>query len=113
MRVEWDGGMPTYTVVCNEPPEALCRAQFSCDCEVYGKVGLDENGPWHDTYVWEGPQSDADRHRGEHGGDCTYALWLNNGDCPDELGHGVADIPVTFTWDGDGYEWQVQGGPDE
>lgn len=106
MRVEWDGGMPSYTVICNEPPESLCRAQFACDCEVYGQTGIDHQGPWHDTYVWEGP-SETERHRGEPGGECTYALWLNNGDCADELGHGRVYIPVTFTWDGDGHEWHT------
>jgi len=117
MRVEWSGGgrFPSYSVICNEPPEARCRAQFPCDCEEYAALGFDGARPWHeltDGYLTDDQreQDPPPRHYGEPGGECNYALWLDNGDCADELGHGTADIPVTFEWDGDGYEWHVVNG---
>ena len=117
MRVEWEShSFPSYTVVCNESPEALCRAQFDCDCEEYAAIGIGGDGkPWHalaDGYLTEEERNlpEPPRHHGEHGGECNYALWLNNGDCTDDLGHGTADLPATFTWDGDGYEWDIAGG---
>lgn len=118
MRIEFDGDVfPRHTVVCNEPPEALCRAQFPCDCEEYAAWGLDDAGvPWHtltDGYMddderEQAAQGNPTRHYGQHGGECTYALWLNEGDDPAESGYGTADVPITaFTWLGDGYEWHV------
>ena len=120
MRIEWDGSaFPLHTVVCNEPPEAVCRAQFDCTCEEYAATGIGDDGvPWHeltDGYMDDdqreaAAQGNPPRHYGRHGGECTYALWLNEGDDPEESGRGTADMPITgFLWTGDGYEWTVGG----
>jgi hypothetical protein len=117
MRLEWEGSFPSHTVVCNEPPEALCRAEFDCTCEEYAATGMGADGfPWHaltDGYMDDDDREQYElngtrpRHYGRPGGECTYALWINNGDCAGELGSGTVDVPVTFMWDGDGYEWTV------
>lgn len=117
MRLEWDGWRSlSHAVVCNEPPEALCRAQWDCGCEEYADTGIGEDGvPWHeltDGYMDDdqreaAARGDAPRHYGQHGGECNYALWLNEDD-PAESGYGTADVPITeFKWLGDGYEWHV------
>jgi hypothetical protein len=53
------GWSPRYSVTCNEPPEALCRASWGCDCEYYAAHGVDERGPWHE--LANGYMSDEDR----------------------------------------------------
>jgi hypothetical protein len=100
---------PGVHVICDEPAGALCRAQWDCDCEEFSEVGVDEHGPWHVTYAWEGPASESDRHYGKPGSpDCNYALFVEESGAAAELGHGTLTAPVSFTWDGDGYEWHVE-----
>ena len=119
LRIEFDGGIfPRITVVCNEPPEALCRAEFDCTCEEYADTGIGADGiPWHtltDGYMDDDQREAAEqgnppRHYGQHGGECPYALWLNEDD-PSESGRGTADVPIaSFQWVGDGYEWSIGG----
>jgi hypothetical protein len=109
LQVTWDLSMPSYELVCKEGPEAICRAEWDCDCEVFGESGVDERGPWHETYAWEGGDPTA-RHYGQPGGECNKVLCLNNADCVDELGQGTASIPVDLTWRDEAYEWTVVEG---
>lgn len=117
MQIEWDGDLyTTYRVICREPAEAPCRFEFDCHCEEYYATGVDADGPWHaltDGYLTNDESArtrsnpdERPRHRGKHGGECTYQLWMQDTDVQD-LGNGIAHIPVTFTWDGEYWEWHV------
>jgi hypothetical protein len=106
------GWSPRHSVTCNEPPEALCRASWGCDCEYYAAHGVDERGPWHE--LANGYMSDEDRqattptrHYGRPGGECNYVLWMDSSEYIDELGSGEVTFPVSFTWGDDEYEWEV------
>jgi hypothetical protein len=101
MTLNWDGGWLSYFPKCSAPSEALCRAKWDCDCESWSRVGVDEQGPWHEVY--DGWDLEAGRHYGKPGGDCGWILFIE--DCPDELGKGEVTFPITMEWNGDGYVW--------
>ena len=108
ISIEFESGYysPTYTLTCEAPPEALCRAEWDCDCEAWDKHGVDEQGPWHEGTTWDDEESSF-RHYGKPGGECGQILFVNESDCIDELGRGTVTVPVDLAWDGDGYEWHI------
>ena len=100
--------LPGLSFNCNEPPEAICRAVFDCECEAYYGSGVDEQGPWHevDDYDSDGPDPKT-RHYGKPGGECGQLLFITESGCPDEMGDGEVTVPVRLQWEGDDYSWHI------
>ncbi len=104
ITIDFRGEYPHYTVTCHELPEAICRAKWSCDCEIWGASGVDEQGPWHDTYGYGDLGHIPERHRGSPGDDCGLVPFFDDG--PEEYGAGEITLPVDIYWDGDDYAWR-------
>jgi len=112
------GGMLRSVAVCTAGPEARCRWQAECDCEVWYGLGIDDQGPYH----WaEGGPPDLDdpdavedwldeKHRMTYGGPCNVALHLNEESEHAEAYGGDRDLLLATTaftphWADDHYEW--------
>lgn len=119
--VEWDGyDGPTYTFTCDEPPEALCRAQWDCDCERYASCGIDDQGPWHelaDGYmtvaelqaVLKGT-AERPRHYGFPSNECGQLLFITSSGEEGYMGGGSVRFPIDLDWsaDDESYLWSAQ-----
>lgn len=100
-RVGWG---PQMSIVCSAPADSWCRVEWHCECESWSMQGLDPVlGPWHLAY--DSHLDDMVKHYGKPGGECAYALSINDSGCVDELGGGTATVPVDMEWDGDGWCW--------
>lgn len=116
VTITFDGGYtPELTFACDAPPQALCRAEFACDCEVYARLGVDERGPWHELtegYMTSDEQAATEppRHYGSSGGECGQLLYVTESDCAGEVGDGSVTVPIDLTWHDGGCEWHIVGG---
>lgn len=90
--------------VCDAPPDALCHAVWSCDCETYHSEGIRNGVPAHQPGWCD---DDTTWHAGRfEPGFCNYRDWF---DGMDETLDGSAVIPVTPRWEGEEYAF-VMGG---
>lgn len=103
MTVDFSGGWVTYRPKCNEPPEALCRARWDCECEVWDSSGVNQQGPWHE--ISGELFSPSVRHYGKPGGDCGFVASIE--DIPDELGEGEVTFAIEEVWLDGGCTWRV------
>ena len=40
-------GWPMLSMTCEEPPESMCHAVWTCECEGWSSDGIDNGEPWH------------------------------------------------------------------
>jgi hypothetical protein len=110
-------GMVHAKAVCTAPPEAQCRWESKCDCEVYYHLAVDEHGPFH---VAEGPPPIRDRveledwleakHRMAYGGECRVVAWINAEDALEVYDGDARELfrqKIETAWNGDCYVWKA------
>lgn len=107
VTVTWEGGYPSYKFECSAPADALCRAQWTCDCESWAFAGVRDGIPWHSHVDADDPLSPStERHTGKFGDECNLRDWFDNTDEPLE---GSVTIPVHAIFEVDYYRFEVQG----
>lgn len=99
ITIEFDAGgpFPHLTWTCNAPADALCRAEYDCECEAWHWEESVEGVPQHRNF-------DEDVHTGHLGDECRLRAWFEESD-----GHvfGTVTVPAEATWTGDGYGFQL------
>lgn len=109
-RIEWthDEDRTTARVVCDAPEGADCRLTCDEGCEEW-TIERDESGPFHSVCTLE----DDLRHDMRDMGECNVALYLNEGECIEEMRSGdpspivVGSVSVIPVWEGGYYSWRV------
>lgn len=102
VTLTFNGVAPTATFACHAPSTAICHAVWTCACEEWDEAGVTDGVPWHRV-----DDSDIEPHRHEGALDdreCNLRDWFENSDDPL---HGHVTVPVTATWQGDHYTFEV------
>lgn len=96
-------GWPMLSMTCEEPPESMCHAVWTCECEGWSSDGVDNGEPWHHHYE-DLPHV---RHVGKFDrAVCNWGDWF---DGSDETMRGAIVFRVEGKWVGDGMEFRPVG----
>lgn len=104
VTVDWDrDGYPRYSFGCTASADALCHAEFACECESYATAGVEGGRPWHSPEPWSEGDGLDDALEVRHLGDfnpesCGLRDWFEN---TDEAMRGSITFPVRAVWQGD------------
>ena len=101
--------------VCNEPEDALCRAEWQCDCETFDGIEQDAEGWTHEA--WSGWLDALVLHHSVGVLDarhCNIVSWLNADMLQDTFAdydylYNNDDLPngdIKVSWEGDFYQWE-------
>jgi hypothetical protein len=97
------GDHPSLT--CEAPPEAMCHAVWTCDCEWWCKTGIENGRPWHAPGDYSEPE--YERHVGTFDpAECNLKDWAENSD---ECLRGKVMLPVRVEFDYDAVLFHAAG----
>lgn len=102
VTITFEEGYPSYRFTCTAPADALCRADWSCDCEKYYDEQVRNGVPAHRPH-WGDPDT---WHAGVFKTDfCGIKAWFD-GSSENPL-DGEVTVPVEAEWDGEYYAFTV------
>lgn len=100
-RFDGDGCRPLLRLTCDSSPDALCRAEFECECEQYFDSKVVDGKPTHR------PDWDSDEtHVGSFGTGCNIATWFDVAD-GEEL-TGTVSFEIAPEWQGEFYTYAIE-----
>ena len=108
LAFDFDRGAIVVRSICNEPPNADCRAQprNGCRCDDYTVLRADDGTPYHRVDTFGGAEV---LHWMDDGGDCNAARALEGDTLSMSEGSQqfrLAEVPITLVSKGDHYTWQ-------
>lgn len=96
--LDFTDGYARASLRCHAAPDAMCHAEYDCDCERWFSEGVEDGLPWHDAGDYS--ESKKVRHVGRFVDRCGLSDWAENSE---EWLYGEVTVPVRAEWQGDFY----------